>query len=101
MLERVRANGTAAAAERSGAAPPRARGPLTTALVACFLNEQEHLPMTRSVRRPRVLGGASYVIGRPAAGLRRAPRAPAPVRAFGRREQQVRARAALTGRTVR
>lgn len=43
--------------------------------------------LARLARRPRMLGGLNYAIGWAAAGLRRAPRASARVRAFGRREQ--------------
>jgi glycosyltransferase involved in cell wall biosynthesis len=57
--------------------------------------------VSRARRRPHILGGVSYVLGWAGAGLRRAPRAPEPVRAFGRREQLQRARAALALRGAR
>jgi hypothetical protein len=43
--------------------------------------------LARLPRRPRLLGALNYAMGWAAAGLRRAPRASAQVRAFGRREQ--------------
>lgn len=49
----------------------------------------------RTRERPRVLAGASYLAGWAAAGLRRAPRAPANVRAHGRGEQLASLRARL------
>ena len=49
--------------------------------------------------RPRLFGSAAFLVGYAGAGLRRRPRAPAGVRAFGRREQltSLRRRATLRG----